>query len=74
MDYSLPGSSIHVIFQARLLEWGAIAPTIHYTYNSGDAGNMGSIPGSGRSSGEGYGNPLQYSCLKIAQTEELGGL
>ena len=25
MDYSLPGSSIHVIFQARVLEWGAIA-------------------------------------------------
>ena len=23
----------------------------------------GSIPGSGRSSGEGNGNPLQYSCL-----------
>ena len=25
MDWSLPGSSIHGIFQARLLEWGAIA-------------------------------------------------
>ena len=25
MDYSLPGSSIHGIFQARILEWGAIA-------------------------------------------------
>ena len=25
MDCSLPGSSIHVIFQARVLEWGAIA-------------------------------------------------
>ena len=24
-DYSLPGSSIHGIFQARVLEWGAIA-------------------------------------------------
>ena len=27
MDYSLPGSSIHGIFQARVLEWGAIAIT-----------------------------------------------
>ena len=27
------------------------------------AGDGGSIPGSGRSSGEGNGNPLQYSCL-----------
>ena len=28
MDYSLPGSSIHGIFQARVLEWGAIAFSI----------------------------------------------
>ena len=26
MDYSLPGSSIHGIFQARGLEWGATVP------------------------------------------------
>ena len=25
MDCSLPGSSVHRIFQARVLEWGAIA-------------------------------------------------
>ena len=29
-----------------------------------NAGNWGSIPGYGRSTGEGNGNPLQYSCLK----------
>ena len=28
-----------------------------------NAGDMGSIPVSGRSLGEGNGNPLQYSCL-----------
>ena len=28
-----------------------------------NAGDPGSIPGSGRSPGEGNGNPLQYSCL-----------
>ena len=28
-----------------------------------NAGDVGSIPGSGRSSGEGNGNPFQYSCL-----------
>ena len=28
-----------------------------------NAGDMGSIPGSGRSPAEGNGNPLQYSCL-----------
>ena len=30
-------------------------------YNAGD---LSSIPGWGRSSGEGNGNPLQYSCLE----------
>ena len=30
MDCSLPGSSIHGIFQARVLEWGAIAFSISY--------------------------------------------
>ena len=28
-----------------------------------NVGDMGSIPGLGRSPGEGNGNPLQYSCL-----------
>ena len=28
-----------------------------------NAGDVGSIPGSGRSPGEGNGNPFQYSCL-----------
>ena len=32
--------------------------------NKGDEGDAGSIPGSGRSPGEGNGNPLQYSCLE----------
>ena len=30
MDCSLPGSSIHGIFQARVLEWGAIAFSAFY--------------------------------------------
>ena len=29
MDYSLPGSSVHGIFQARVLEWVAIAFSCH---------------------------------------------
>ena len=32
--------------------------------NAGDIGDVGLIPGSGRSSGEGNGNPLQCSCLE----------
>ena len=39
-----------------------------------NAGDQDSIPGSGRSPGEGNGNPLQYSCLEIPRTEEPGGL
>ena len=31
--------------------------------DTGDAGNTGLIPESGRSPGVGNGNPLQYSCL-----------
>ena len=37
MDYSLPGSSVHGIFQAKVLEWGAIAFSgelgrLHYNF------------------------------------------
>ena len=32
--------------------------------NAGDVRDVGSIPGWGRSPGEGHGNPLQYSCLE----------
>ena len=32
--------------------------------NAGDIRDLSSIPGSGRSPGEGHGNPLQYSCLE----------
>ena len=32
--------------------------------NAGDAGDMGSIPRSGRSPGEVNGTPLRYSCLE----------
>ena len=32
--------------------------------NARDAGDMGSVPGSGRCPGAGHGNPFQYSCLE----------
>ena len=34
-----------------------------------NVGDLGSIPGSGRSPGEGNGNPLQYSCLENSMDE-----
>ena len=39
-------------------------------YNVGD---LGSIPGSGRSSGEGNGNPFHYSCLENPMDRENPG-
>ena len=39
-----------------------------------NAGNSSSIPGRGRSPGEGHGYPLQYSCLENPGTEEPGRL
>ena len=115
-DCSLPGSSVHGISQARILEQVAVsfsrahsqpgdqshvscvscfgrqilyhcatlgASLITYLptkspwrasqvalvvknppANAGDAGDMGLIPGSGRSPGEGNGNLAQYSCLE----------
>ena len=58
------------ILQARMLEWVAFPSPWDFpggsdakasAYNVGD---LGSIPGSGRSPGEGNGNPFQYPCLE----------
>ena len=46
MDCSFPGSSVHGILQARILEW------VESAWNAGDPGL---IPESGRSPGEGIG-------------------
>ena len=67
--YSLPGSSVHGILQAKILNWIAF-PFSVFPGGSEDkasschVGDLGSIPGLGRSPGEGNGNPLQYSCLE----------
>ena len=42
--------------------------------NAGAAGDVSSIPGSGRSPGGGNGNPLQYSCLENPRDGEPGWL
>ena len=43
-------------------------------FSAVDTGDVGLIPGLGRSLGGGNGNPLQYSCLEIPWTEEPGRL
>ena len=128
VDCSLPGSSVHAILQARILEWVAIckphagvmerfhlSPWVCCLFYSGyacvctslwcpgssicfhsntfkkhwliqrgfpgdsggkesacDARDPGSIPGSGKSPGEGNGNPLQYSCLENSMDRGAG--
>ena len=42
--------------------------------SAGNAGDPGSIPGSGRSPGEGNCNPLQYSCLENPMNRGTCGL
>ena len=42
--------------------------------NAGDAGELGSIPGWGRSPGEGNGNPFHYSRLENYMEKEPGRL
>ena len=65
MNCSLPGSSFHGIFQARVLEWVAIAfSELSSKESACQAGDPVSISESGRYPGEGNGNLLQYSCLK----------
>ena len=89
VDCNLPGSSVHGILQAKILEWvsmpssrGSSRPRdqTHISYfsctgkdfpggsdgkeSACDAGDLGLIPGSGRSPGEENGYPFQYSCLE----------
>ena len=42
--------------------------------NAGDVRDEGSIPGLGRSLGEGHGDLLQHSCVENPMDEELGGI
>ena len=63
---------VHEIFlrDVDLLPTGYSFLMFSIVYNSNgkdsayNARDLGSIPGSGRSLGEGNGNPLQYSCLE----------
>ena len=103
MDCSLPGSSVHGVFQANILEWVIMTSSrgsswlrdrtnISYVSRTGrqvvffffltistikgfpyasadkesacNVGDLDSVPGFGRSLGEGNGSPLQYSGLE----------
>ena len=44
--------------------WTQLRDTTEVKVSAWNAGDQGTIPGSGRSPGEGNGNPLQCSCLE----------
>ena len=62
----------------KLIQWNFYHPRWHSdkesARNARAAGDMGSVPGLGRSPGGGHSNPLQYSCLENPMAEEPGGL
>ena len=57
-----------VLFEKGLPRW------LSSKESACQAGDVGSIPGPGRSPGEGNGNPLQYSCPRNPGAEEPGWL
>ena len=52
---------IHIYIHMYIYDFPGGSDGKASAYNAGD---LGSVPGLGRSPGEGHGNPLQYSCLE----------
>ena len=76
MDREAWRAAIHGVTKSRtwLSDWTELKLNLGFpsdsavkesTCSSRDTGDVGLIPGSGRSPGRGTGNPLQYSCLEI---------
>ena len=60
----LEGIPEEVIFELSFEGWIGFPGGSDGKASACNVGDLGSIPGSGRSPGEGNGNPLQYSCLE----------
>ena len=77
MDREAWRAAIHGVEKSRtwLSVWTELKPTWEFPdgkESAFSAGDLGSIPGLGRSPGKGNGYPLQYSCWRIPWTEEPG--
>ena len=57
---------IHIHKHTYTMEYWASQVALVVKNPPANAGDLGSIPGLGRSLGGGHGNPLQYSCLENA--------
>ena len=70
LDPTLPPSFLIQLSHYHLLASGFSTPGVGFPGSSAgkestcNAGDLGLIPGLGRSPGGGHGSPLQYSCLK----------
>ena len=70
MNWQNPGTlSVIILYMAKVTECSFFMLLMALVVknppaNTGDIRDTGLIPGLGRSSGEGSGNPLQYSCLE----------
>ena len=58
------------------ITWGFLGGSVvtNLPASARDVGDPGSIPGSGRSPGEGNGNPLRYACLENSTDRGAGRL
>ena len=63
-----------IVFEALITASQVALVVKNLPDGTGDVRDMGSIPGLGRSPGEGNGNPLQILAWRIPWTEEPGGL
>ena len=75
-SWKIHGETVETVWAPKLLQMVIAAMKLKDAYSldfpcgsdckasAYNAGDPGLIPGSGRSSGEGNGNPLQYSCLE----------
>ena len=64
----LPGATVNTCAKKNSLGTSLVAQTVKNS--PANAGDVGSNPGLGRSSGERNGNPLQYSCLEKSMDRE----
>ena len=74
MDYSLPGSSVCGLLQARTLEWGLFPGGSDGKESSCNVVDLGSIPGLGRSLEKGTANHYSILAWGIPWTDEPGKL
>ena len=62
--YSVLARLLHHLIESTLNTHGCFPGGLVVRNLPANTGDTDSIPGSGRSPGEGNGNPLQYSCLE----------